>query len=285
MYHRQVRDITFKEFLQEFKKHTPYNFCEYSDNSIQRRIDKILREHKLGLSELLEKAKSDNDFVEQLVDDITVNTTELFRNQETWEYLFKEVIPRLKTKNNINIWHAGCSTGQEVYSNLVLFNELGLLDKVNVVASDLNQKVVRVAKKGVYDYKFNAQYVEVYDELMGKIRPQAKPFDFYFDIDKDIDKIRVKDFLTEIPKFRRHDLVVEEIPFYQKFDIIFCRNVLIYFNPELQLKIVRKFFDKLHDGGVLVLGTHEALHGFFKTRFVKHGMVYTKSNTFHLKYK
>ena len=280
-----MRDITFKEFLQEFKKHTPYNFCEYSDNSIQRRIDKILKEHKLSLVELLAKAKSDNEFVEQLVDDITVNTTELFRNQETWEYLFNKVIPGLKSKNNINIWHAGCSTGQEVYSNLVLFDELGLLDKVNVVASDINQKVVRTAKKGEYDYKFNAEYIDVYNELMHKIHPQAKPFDHYFEVDKENDKIKVREFLKNIPKYRKHDLVGEEIPFYQKFDIIFCRNVLIYFNPELQLKIVRKFFDKLHTGGVLILGTHEALHGFFKTRFVKHGMVYTKSSTFHLKYK
>ncbi len=279
-----MKDITFKEFLEEFKKHTPYNFCDYSDNSIQRRIDKVLKDHGLSMNQLLTKSKLDMDFVEQLVDDITVNTTELFRNEETWEYLYNKVMPGLKSKNNINIWHAGCSTGQEVYSNLILFNELNLLDKVNVVASDLNNKVIRTAKKGEYDYKFNMQYIEVYNALMNKVNAHAKPFDYYFDVDKVNDKIKAKDFITSIPKFKRHDLVVEEIPFYQKFDIIFCRNVLIYFNPELQLKIVRKFFDKLYDGGVLILGTHEALHGFFKTRFVKHGMVYTKSNTFHLKY-
>ncbi|MGQ1785609.1 MULTISPECIES: CheR family methyltransferase [unclassified Saccharicrinis] len=280
-----MSSITFKDFLQELKVHTPYNFCDYSDSSIQRRIDKILKDQNTNIGDLLSRAKTDVDFCEQLVDDITVNTTELFRNQETWEYLFKHVFPGLKWKNNINIWHAGCSTGQEVYSNLILFNELGLLGKANVVASDLNNKVLRAAKKGEYDLKFNAQYIDVYNKLMDKIKPKAKPFEHYFDVDKENDKIKIKDFINRVPKFTRHDLVVEEIPFYQKFDVIFCRNVLIYFNPELQLKIVRKFFDKLYDGGVLILGTHEALHGFFKTRFVKHGMVYTKSNTFHLKYK
>ncbi|GAF01837.1 CheR family methyltransferase [Saccharicrinis fermentans] len=280
-----MSNITFRDFLQELKRHTPYNFCDYSDNSIQRRIDKILKDQNISMDELLNRAKSDGEFCEQLVDDITVNTTELFRNEETWEYLYKNVFPALKQKNKINIWHAGCSTGQEVYSNLILFNEMNLLDKVNVVASDLNNKVLKAARKGEYDLKFNAQYIDVYNDLMHKIKPKGNPFEHYFEVDRENDKIKIRDFMSAIPKFRRHDLVVEEIPFYQKFDIIFCRNVLIYFNPELQLKIVRKFFDKLYDGGVLILGTHEALHGFFKTRFVKHGMVYTKSSTFHLKLK
>ncbi len=277
--------ITFKEFLEELKNHTPYNFCDYSDNSIQRRIEKVLKDHNMDMDQLLMKTKSDENFVEQLVDDITVNTTELFRNSETWEYLYKDVIPGLKTKSNINIWHAGCSSGQEVYSNLILFNELGLLDKVKVVGTDINQKVIKGAKNAVYDLKFNKQYIEVYDQLMNSINPNGNPFDYYFDINESEDTIKVKDFISKVPVFQRHDLVEEEIPFYQKFDIIFCRNVLIYFNSDLQMKIVKKFFDKLYDGGVLILGTHEALHGFFKTRFVKHGMVYTKSNKFHLKYK
>jgi chemotaxis protein methyltransferase CheR len=280
-----VDKITFKEYLEELKKHTPYNFCDYSDNSIQRRIEKILKDHKMDMEELLHKTKTDEDFVELLVDDITVNTTELFRNPEIWVYLYKNIYSKLKSKPNINVWHAGCSSGQEVYSNLILFNELNLFDKVNVVATDINQKVIRTAQKGEYIYKFNEKYIDVYQSLMNKICPNAHDFEHYFDVDHEVDKMKVKDFLASKPRFKRHDLVTEDIPFYQKFDVIFCRNVLIYFNPDLQLKILRKFFDKLYDGGVLILGSHEALHGFFKTRFVKHGMVYVKSNTFHFKYK
>ena len=233
----------------------------------------------------MEKATADAVFLERLVNDITVNTTELFRNQEVWEYLYTKMLPKLKSKKNINIWHAGCSTGQEVYSDLILLNELDMLDKVTIVASDINNQVVKTAQAGEYPFRFNEQYLELYKQLMSKIKPQAKPFEHYFDIDKQNDRMKVKDFLSGIPKFVKHDLVSEEIPFYQKFDVIFCRNVLIYFNPELQLKIVRKFFDKLFDDGVLILGSHEALHGFVKTHFVKNGMVYTKSNTFHLTYK
>jgi chemotaxis protein methyltransferase CheR len=280
-----VNKITFKAYLEELKKHTPYNFCDYSDNSIQRRIEKILKDHGMDMDELLHKTKTDEDFVELLVDDITVNTTELFRNPETWVYLYKNIYSKLKSKSSINIWHAGCSSGQEVYSNLILFNEIGLFDKVNVVATDINQKVLRNAQKGEYAYRFNEKYIDIYQSLMNKICPSAHDFEHYFDIDHDADKMKVKDFLLRKPSFKRHDLVAEDIPFYQKFDVIFCRNVLIYFNTELQLKILRKFFDKLYEGGVLILGSHEALHGFLKTRFIKHGMVYVKSNTFHFKYK
>ncbi len=277
--------MLFKTFLEELKNHTQYNFCDYSDNSIQRRIEKILKDHNMNMEELLLKTKNDPVFVENLVDDITVNTTELFRNPETWIYLYNNILPHLHKKSTINIWHAGCSTGQEVYSNLILFHELGLLDKVKVVASDINQKVIKTAKKGEYNYSFNKQYIEAYKKLMQKLKPDANSFDYFCDVDKLNDKFIFKDFLTSKPIFRRHDLVEETIPFYQKFDIIFCRNVLIYFNSDLQLRIVKKFYDKLYDGGVLVIGSHEALHGFFKTRFVKNGMVYTKSNSFHFKYK
>jgi len=280
-----VINITHKEFLQELSKQTPYDFCDYSDNSIQRRIHRIIQESGLNLNELLAKATADADFVERLVNDITVNTTELFRNQDVWEYLYTNVMPKLKSKKNINVWHAGCSTGQEVYSNLILLNELDMLDKANVVASDINNWVVKTAKDGEYPFRFNAQYIDTYNQLMSKIKPNANPFEYYFDIDKESDKMKAKNFLTDIPKFVKHDLVAEEMPFYQKFDIIFCRNVLIYFNPELQVKIVRKFFDKLYDNGVLILGSHEGLHGFVKTHFVKNGMVYTKNKTFHLTYK
>lgn len=278
-------NITFKDYLEELKKHTPYNFCDYSDNSIQRRIEKILKDHDMDMDQLLIKTKTDDDFVEKLVDDITVNTTELFRNPETWKYLYTNVFPSLKSKKSINVWHAGCSTGQEVYSNLILLNEFDVLDKVNVVATDINQRVIQGAIKAEYDFKFNNRYIDVFDSLMKTIHSRKSNFNTYFNIDKKSDKMKVKDFILKKPLFKRHDLVEEEIPFYQKFDIIFCRNVLIYFNAELQMKIVRKFYDKLYDGGVLVLGSHEALHGFFKTRFLKHGMVYTKSSTFHFKYK
>jgi chemotaxis protein methyltransferase CheR len=275
-------DITFKEYLQILKDHSPYDFSEYSDNSIARRIHKVMRDYRLTLNELILKTKSENDFVEEIVEAITVNTTELFRDPPIWSYVLQKLLPTLKTKTNINIWHAGCSTGQEVYSNLILLDQLGFLDRTTVYASDINQKVIEQAQKGVYKYRFNQNYIENFNQVHNT--NQQVDFSKYFDIVESDDKLIVKDYLRSIPKFVKHDLVQEKLPFYIKFDIIFCRNVLIYFNAGLQSKIIQRFYDNLYPGGTMILGTHETLTGFFKTKFIKNGPVYSKSNLFHLKY-
>jgi chemotaxis protein methyltransferase CheR len=275
-------DITFKEYLQILKDHSPYDFSEYSDNSISRRIHKVMRDYRLSLPELITKTKSEQDFVEQIVEAITVNTTELFRDPPIWSFIHQKLLPALKTKTNINIWHAGCSTGQEVYSNLILLDQLDLLDRVTVYATDISQKVLDQAYNGVYKYRFNQNYIENFNQVQGL--NQQVNFSKYFDIHESEDKLVVKDSLRSIPKFIKHNLVQEKMPFYNKFDIIFCRNVLIYFNSGLQTRIVQRFYDNLFPGGSMILGTHETITGFFKTKFVKNGPLYTKSNVFHFKY-
>jgi len=280
-----VEKLNFKTYLEEIKKYSRYNFCGYSENSIYRRLEKVLTDKRISLEELLDITKKDQKFVDNLVDEITVNTTDLFRDPDTWVYLYNHLYKKLISKDTINVWHAGCSTGQEVYSSLILFNELGVLDKVNVIATDLNSKVLKTAQNGEYSYKINKLYSKSYKDLFDRINPDGNDFSHYFDVDIDNDLIKVKDFLRKVPKYKRHDLVEEDIPFYQKFDVIFCRNVMIYFDGDLQLNVVRKFFDKMNGGASLILGSHESLHGFFKTRFTKKGLVYTKTNTFHYKYK
>jgi chemotaxis protein methyltransferase CheR len=275
-------EITFREYLQILKDSSPYDFSEYSDNSIYRRIHKVMRDYRLSLHELVAKTRSDSNFVEQIVEALTVNTTELFRDPAIWMYVHDKLLPSLKTKPNINIWHAGCSSGQEVYSNLILLDQLGLLEQSTVFASDISQKMIDQAKKGVYKYRFNQNYIENFNQVVG--RNQKVDFSKYFDIIESEDKMVVKDFLRSRPRFVKHDLVQEKMPFYNKFDIIFCRNVLIYFNGGLQSRIIQRFYDNLFPGGTMVLGTHEAITGFFKTKFVKNGPVYTKSNVFHFKY-
>lgn len=276
-------DITFKEYLQILKDSSPYDFSEYSDNSIYRRIHKVMRDYRLSLNELVAKTKSDQEFVEQIVEAITVNTTELFRDPSVWVYILQKLLPQFKNKPNINIWHAGCSSGQEVYSNLILLDHLGLLKQSTIYATDISQKVLDQAKKGVYKYRFNLNYIENFNQVLGVNEPKVD-FSKYFDINESEDRIVVKDFLRTLPKFMKHDLVQEKLPFYNKFDIIFCRNVLIYFNSGLQSRIIQRFHDNLFPGGSMVLGTHEAITGFFKTKFVKNGPVYLKSNVFHFKY-
>jgi len=276
--------MTYKEYLRVLKEHSPYDFSDYSDNSIFRRIDKVMRDQELTLEQLCERTRRDQEFVEQVVEAITVNTTELFRDPAVWKYLYEKHLPSLAANNFINIWHAGCSTGQEVYSLLILFNELDLLDKVRVFATDISRNALEVAKKGVYQNQIDRGCIENFNSVFDDKTGDNTRFLKYFDVDEQHDRIGVKPFLKEKIKFIRHDLVKNDVPFYNKVDVVFCRNVLIYFNVKLQNRIVQRFHEGLYNNGTLVLGAHEGLSGFFKTKFDRQGPVYRKSNVFHLRY-
>jgi len=273
-------DIDFKEYLKVLKENSPYDFSDYSDNSISRRVQKVVRDFRISFDELIEKTKNDGAFVEQIVQSLAVNTTELFRDPPLWKYLMEKVYPAFHNKPHINIWHAGCSSGQEVYSNLILLDYLDLVDKTTIYATDLSKKVLDLAKKGVYKYNFNKGYIDNFDQVFSH---REIDFKNYIDINEHDDKFIVKSFLPEKVKFIKHDLVQEQLPFYTKFDIIFCRNVLIYFNISLQSKIINCYYQNLYPGGFLILGAHETITGFYKTKFLKNGMVYNKTNAFHFK--
>ena len=282
----KVENITeIKGFLQELKEYSSYDLCEYSDSSIYRRVNKVLKDHNLSLEQLIAKAKTDSQFVENVIQEITVNTTELFRDPEVWRVLYQNFYPTMRKKKYINVWHAGCSSGQEVYSNLILLNELNLLDKSNVVATDLNNMMLKVAKSGKYNKKQNQKNIENFNAALNRKGNSSDIlFEKYFEDGDNSNCVEVKSFLRKQPNFRRHDLVKEEMKNHAKYDIIFCRNVLIYFNLALQTKILKQFHNKLINGGILVLGNHEGLNGFFKTKFIKDGPVFIKNNTFHFQF-
>ncbi|TRX71609.1 protein-glutamate O-methyltransferase CheR [Carboxylicivirga sp. M1479] len=279
--------MDFKHYLQVLKDHTPYDFSNYSDNSIKRRLQKVIADNDLSIDELLAKTQNDKAFVEQLVEDITVNTTELFRDPEEWPAFYEVLLPALKGKKTFNIWHAGCSSGMEVYSNMIILNELGLLDKAKIYATDISHGMVRKCKNGNYRYEFNKRQLQAFETILIKhpIAGISKvDFSKYFDIDHEKDQITAKEFLRKKVEVKQHDLVQEKSPFYCKFDIIFCRNVLIYFNATLQSKIYQMFHRQLYPKGAMILGSHESLTGFYKTKFKKNGPLYVKTNAFHYKY-
>ncbi|NJO68440.1 MAG: hypothetical protein HC830_03445 [Bacteroidetes bacterium] len=134
-------------FINGIKSSSNYDFTEYSDKSLKRRLAKVLVDNKLDLIGLLAQLKNNPVFLEQIVKEITVNTTELFRDPNIWQILKYNLLPKLKNQQSINIWHAGCSTGQEVYSMLMLLHELDLFDKAKVYGTDINSDVLQVAKK------------------------------------------------------------------------------------------------------------------------------------------
>jgi chemotaxis protein methyltransferase CheR len=280
--------MDFKRYLQVLKEHSPYDFSNYSDNSIKRRLQKVIADNDLSVDELLQKTQNDTCFVERLVEEITVNTTELFRDPELWPVFYSQLLTQLKGKKTFNIWHAGSSSGMEVYSNMIILNELGLLDRARIYATDISSSMVRQCKSGSFRYQFNKGQIEAFEKVLKKnpINGISKiDFTKYFDVDKVNDKLIAKDFLREKVDVRQHDLVQEKSPFYNKFDVIFCRNVLIYFNAALQSKVYQMFHNQLFPKGCMILGNHESLTGFFKTKFKKSGPLYVKTNAFHFKYQ
>jgi chemotaxis protein methyltransferase CheR len=233
----------------------------------------------MQFSEFITRLRSDKVFVEKTVKDVTVNTTELFRDPKIWHTLRYRILPKLKENKTINIWHAGCSTGQEVYSMMILLSELDMLDKATIIATDINSDVLARAQEGKYKFRFNINYLDNFDKVI-KENPynydeyREVPYDKYFDIDKVKDTLQMKSFLRDKPMFRKHDLVNGEMFQYVKFDIVLCRNVIIYFNNELQSRVFDRFHSSLYSGGYLVLGAHESILGHQSTRFKKRGMYY-----------
>jgi chemotaxis protein methyltransferase CheR len=276
-----ISELELELFVNAVKECSTYDFSDYSDKSLKRRIDRLLVEYKVNLSGLIFKIKKDNAFLEQIVKDITVNTTELFRDPEAWHEIRQRVINKVKDKPSINIWHAGCSTGQEVYSLAIMLNEMGIFDKCNIYASDLNIDVLEFAQRGEYKYRFNLNYLSNFDQVL-KEDPYnytaVKEVDYstYFTIDKKNDKIMMKDFLKEKPFFKKMDLVKMNNSFMKSFDIILCRNVLIYFNLNLQNKVIDFFHQNLNEKGFLILGKHESLLGYPENNFDKKGKFYQK---------
>lgn len=277
----EIEDHDIDLFTRSLKSLSDYDLTEYSSKSLKRRLAKVLLETHSNLTVLLKKMSHDPIFLEKVIKDITVNTTELFRDPPVWHTLRYEILPRYQEQDVINIWHAGCSTGQEVYSMLILLNELRLFNRTNLYATDLNSDVLDIARKGVYKYRFNINYLDNFDKVIRE-NPinhdgyRDTPYSDYFHIDHTNDLITIRPFLLEKPVFKKMDLVNERNPFAIKYDIILCRNVVIYFNFTLQNKVFRLFHDSLNRGGHLILGMHESILGPFAPYFEKNNQVYIK---------
>lgn len=260
-------------FVNALKELSLYDFTEYSYKSLMRRVSKVLVDHELDMQSLLELMKRDPGFRESVVFEITVNTTELFRDPAVWQTLRYSILPKFRKSEWLRIWHAGCSTGQEVYSMMILLNEIGLLEKAEILGTDINSEALEVAKRGTYNYRFNLNYLDNFDKVIREI-PGSKQlnevaYSNYFTLDKIRDTITMNEFLVRKPVFLWHNLVSPEDPPLGEFDLILCRNVIIYFNFSLQNKLFKYFLNCLHEKGILVLGAHESLIGPYSEYFEK----------------
>lgn len=249
-----IADIDLKDLrsiITVVKDTHGFDFSEYAISSFKRRIIRIFEIFNFNTTEeLILKIKSDKAFYEKFLKEVTVNTTEMFRDPSFWRYLKDKVLPNLDKNANVRIWHAACSSGEEVYSMAILLKELGMYDKAIIHATDINDDVIATAKNGVY----YARNMELNQSNYQRFEGKGKLEDYY---KLDGDKVKFDPSLLKNVTFKTFDLV-QGAPF-SKFDLILCRNVLIYFNLELQDKVVSMFSSCLYSGGQLAIGSKETI--------------------------
>jgi chemotaxis protein methyltransferase CheR len=277
----EIDEKEIRRFQSAISNHSTYDFSGYSVNSLKRRLSKLLDNYGADFSRLIRTIESDPLALEEVVKKITVNTTELFRDPKIWRSIMLEMLPRFKTFPSLNIWHPGCSTGQEVYSMMIVLDQLGMLDRTNIFASDLNTDVLEKARSGTYRLRFNREYIEHFNEvfqqgLNGHTEQGYKSYDSYFSVDETRDQIRMHKFLCEKPVYKKIDLVMDNHSFFMNFDMIICRNVIIYFNYELQNRVLSMFHRTMRENGCLVLGLHESIIGPCSSMFIKQDHFYVK---------
>ncbi len=271
-----LTEAEVNRFKQEVLEFSDYDFSGYSIKSFTRRLDKILTDNSMTLDGLLKKMRHNKNFLEEVIKEITVNTTEPFRTPIIWQKLIPLLDKKFRELDSINIWHAGCSTGLEVYSMMIILYEMGLFDKAKIYGSDLNQDVLNTARSGKYRLHDFDDYWNNINEVMADFKNFS--IDNYLDINKRRRIIKMKSFLVEKPSFVRHNLIKDGNIFGLKFDLIMCRNVLIYFDHDLQDRIFNFFYESLTDEGILVIGKHESILSPIQRKFERIESIYIKKN-------
>ena len=229
-----------------------YDFRNYAMSSFKRRVVRILEMKKLTPSNLLNKLTDTPPFINEFVDELTVNVTEMFRDPGFWKIIRHEVLPAIRQrKKHFTIWHAGCSSGEEVITMSVILEEMGILDDVTIVATDIDSCMLERGRSAVYPIKNMGINQQNFTAYGGEGDGLTKHYE-----QVNGSAIFNRDLLRHVT-FMRHDLVLGDV--FDRFDLILCRNVMIYFNQSLQNEVLKKFHDSLVPHGYLSIGSKESL--------------------------
>jgi chemotaxis protein methyltransferase CheR len=246
-----IQNHELELFLELIYRIFGYDFRNYNKAHVKRRILHRINNLELGsISELQHKVLHEAGYFDLILRDLSINVTEMYRDPGFYKSMREEVIPILRTYPYIKIWHAGCATGEEVYSFAILLQEEGLYERAQIYATDFNQIVLEVAKKAIYPVSKIKEYTRNYQESGGK-----NSFSDYYVAR--YDSVIFDQSLKKNIVFAEHNLVTDSV--FAEVNLIICRNVIIYFNKELQNKVIRLFTDSLIKGGFLGLGSKENL--------------------------
>ena len=227
------------------------DFRKYAKSSFSRRITRIMSINVLKSKDELFNYIKNISSIDSFLEEITVNTTEMFRDPSFWVCLRDKVFPELLSHGNIRIWHAGCSSGEEAVSMQILLEEMGLRHKVTAYATDIDTAILRKAQTGIYSMKNYELNNSNYLQAGGKYSLEK-----YFEKSDSFSFI-IKSELVNAIQYKRFDLVKEQM--YTKFDLILCRNVLIYFDFSLQEHVINMFCDSLFSNGFVGIGQKETI--------------------------
>ncbi|NEU08667.1 protein-glutamate O-methyltransferase CheR [Flavihumibacter sp. R14] len=246
-----INDNEVEILLNDLIEQYGYDFTDYSRASLKRRINRLFMLDKFpSFAEFRYHLRTERTYLKRFVEEITVNVTEMFRDPLFYKALRTEVLPALGTYPFIRVWLAGCSTGEEVYSIAILLEEAGLLHKTLLYATDLNPDVLQKASKGIFPLSQMKQYSENYILSGG-----TKEFSSYYRANYNLAKFNPE--LTTQMIFSMHNLVSDGS--FNEFQLILCRNVLIYFDKDLQNRVFNLFNESLQALGFLALGSKETL--------------------------
>ncbi|MDT8859217.1 protein-glutamate O-methyltransferase CheR [Alkalihalobacillus sp. MEB130] len=248
----EIERIEIELFLEGIYQVYGYDFRNYAYSSIKRRIwYRAQIENVKTISEFQSKVLYQPELMRQLLRDFSINVTEMFRDPSFFKTFRNEVVPVLRELPFIRIWHAGCSSGEEVYSMAILLYEEGLYEKTKIYATDMDEEILDKAKAGKVSLERMQLYTRNYQQAGGR-----KEFSEYYNVEDQ--HVVLHSFLKKNIVFAHHNLVTDHS--FNEFHMILCRNVLIYFNQTLTNRVYDLFYNSLTKEGYLGLGAKESLN-------------------------
>lgn len=246
---KKIDPVERQLFLDGIFMKYGYDFRRYSEASLDRRLESILaNENCTSLLSLLEKMIRNRDYFRKILPQMTIRTTEFFRDPLFFKTLREKVFPFLRTYPSLQMWVAGCSTGEELYSLAILLKEENLYDRSSIFATDINPDSLEKARNGIYDIRLMQDFTRNYVSSGGI----KQPSDYYT---SDYGMSRFSPALRENVTFSEHNLATDNV--FTECHLILCRNVLIYFNQDLQNRVFHLFANSLAARGFMGIGSKE----------------------------
>jgi chemotaxis protein methyltransferase CheR len=257
-----LEDIEIGLLLEGLYRAHGFDFREYSRSSIKRRILELMRAEKLAtISAFQERVLHDATCLDRFLLGLSVHATAMFRDPSFYLTFRKRVVPLLRTYPTVQIWVAGCSTGEEVYSLAILLEEERLYGKCRIYATDISQAVLRKAREGIFPLAAMRDYTANYHKAGG-----TNEFSDYYTAQ--YDSVIFSAALRNNVVFSEHNLATDGS--FNEFQVILCRNVMIYFNKDLQARVHNLLYDSLSMFGVFGLGNKESLKFTPRAAFYEH---------------